>query len=189
MRKFIHKFWYLLFLPVVGFFTGFCLIDFIYSPILIKGLCFSGWILSGILLYIISRLYIKIKIEVLKGKIEVLNSHKELIDKVNKSIEYFSGYDEELIDSIAIYSEMAKNGVEAPIANSIVSFADEVGPNHTTLLVGVDHVKSRYHFRVAGRAIYLTQLKAVWELVNIHLEKNAKPYGTIVIQKDLNIIN
>lgn len=189
IKDFFRTKWFFLLTPVGGAGLGACIAQAIIFFNWMWVVACIGWLFALAMSVLAFRQTAVTEYEVIKAKKEVVDAHNDLIEQVNRSIEYFNGYDETMLDSVAIYSEMANNGVEAPIANSIVAFSQELSPDHTILLVGVDHSNSQWTVRVAGRSIYLSQLKAIWALVNKHLEQNAKPQGTLIIKKDSSIVN
>jgi len=189
LRHFVSKNWFLLIMPLIGIGLSACIIQFIIFTTFMWALAVAGWLIAGIMVFIIAKMSVNLRVEILKAKGEVLQANNNLINQISDSIEYFNGYHETMLDSVAIYSEMACNGVKAPVANSIISFAHEMSPEHTILLIGIDHDEFRWSIRVAGRPIHISQLKIIWGLVNKHLEQNAKPSGTLIVKKDSSIIN
>lgn len=189
IKEFLRERWFVLTMPFIGAGLGLCVAQLLLTVSFMWAVASFGWLAALMFSILMFRQSSVMQIEILNAKKEVVDSHNELIEQINSSIEYFNGYDEDMLESVAIYSQMAHSGVEAPVANSIIAFSQEISPEHTILLIGVDHTNSQWSIRVAGRSIYLSQLKAIWGLVNKHLEENAKPQGTLIVKKDSSIVN
>lgn len=125
---------------------------------------------------------------VLRAQTDMAKSYKDLLNKSSALIDQFLGYDEKLSEELAIYSQMAARGVEAPIANTIINFANDTSDDYTAILIGIDHAGAKWNVRFAGRTIYLSQLESVLNLAKEHFEKNAGKAGSLVI-KNKSVLN
>ena len=182
IKEFFNKYWTLLLLAFCIGLSIYSISQAVYDNYMWFASCL-GWCMAGLLAAALFKEQSWTEYKVLLGKKEIVDSYSDLIEKTKLSVEYFSGYREEMLENVSVYSQMASCGVEAPVANSIVSFAQEIGPDHTIILVGINHRDAQWSVRVAGKSIHLSQLKAIWSLVNDHLEKNAKPKGTLIIKQ------
>lgn len=189
IKEILREQWFLLIVALLGGIAGWCVAQYLLVFKTVWLVAAFGWLVAAAVGIALVRQVSITGYKVLCGKKEVVDSYNDLLEQTKKSVEYFSGYDEEMKDSVAIYSHMATSGVEAPIANSIISFAQELGPDHTVILVDIDHSNAQWSVRVAGRSIHLSQLRAVWTLVNRHLEESAAPIGTLIVKKDPSIMN
>lgn len=189
IKNFFLKNWLFFIMPVIGSVVGVCLANLILAFSFSWIFSCIGWAIVLLLIFLLSRQVEITEHRVLSGKIEVVSSYTDLLEQTKASIESFNGYDEIMLKNVAMYSQMATSGVDAPIANSIISFSKEVGSDHTIILIGIDHTNSQWSVRVAGRSIYLSQLKAIWNLANKHLEENAKSHGTLIIKKGSYVTN
>jgi hypothetical protein len=189
LKNFLRKYWFFFVAPIICGGTGACIVNFLMSFDIVWAIACCASSISSIMLVLLARQIYSTDCKVLKGKKDVVDSYNDLLEQIKHSIEYYNGYDESMVESVAIYSQMAGRGIEAPIANSIMAFSQEVGSDHTVMLIGIDHLNSQWNVRVAGRAIYLSHLRAIWSLVDKHFEESAKPQGTLVIKKESSVTN
>jgi len=186
VKAFFCKHWIKFVVPILGLIYGVCIAHLIFMPSLVLAVASIGCFLSILWLCLLGAQIEKTEYEVLKAKVEITKMYTELLEKTN---EYLNGYHETMLDNVAIYSQMASFGVEAPVANAIISFSQELGPEHTVILIGIDHTGSEWSVRVAGRTIYLSQLKAILDLANQHFDKIAKSHGALIVKKETSVIN
>jgi hypothetical protein len=189
IKKFIKEKWLFIVTPIPCAICSVCLVHLFLFPSIIMALASFGCLLSLLWIVLLARTVELNEHKVLKVKIEATNSYADLLEKTKYQLEYFNKYQEPMLENVAIYSQMASRRVEAPVANSIIAFSQEIGSEHTIVLISIDHLNSKWSIRAAGRAIYLSQLRAVWDLAKKYFEDSSKTKGTIIVNKEKSIIN
>lgn len=183
IKEFFGENWLIIISLGIVFIITFCIISCVVNPSTLTLLALLGWITALIFSAALWKERLFSDIKVLKAKIEVAESYNEALEQTKNSIEFFTGYNEHMLENVAIYSQMASRGVDAPIANSIITFSQELGLENTVLLINIDHLHKEWSVRVAGKPIYMSQLKAIWTLVNNRLKEMAKPHSGMVISE------
>jgi hypothetical protein len=115
-------------------------------------------------------------------------SCQETLDDAITIIEHITGYREDLIDEIAIYSKMVHTGVPAPVTNAIVSLAQELKDSDTVFLIRVSHDEGAWYIRVAGKPIHLKQALFIMDLIKDRIRNSASKKG-FIFKKENGIVN
>ena len=115
-------------------------------------------------------------------------AYQETLDDAISIIEQITGYREELIEEVAIYSKMAHSGVPASITNAIISLAQELKDSDTVVLVRVSHEEGAWYIRVAGQPVHLAQMLHIMDLIKERMRNSASEKG-FIFKKEEGIVN
>jgi len=77
--------------------------------------------------------------------------YQDLFDQANSILEQASGYNEQILEEVAIYSKMKQSGVFAPVANAIIALAQEADAYDTMFLIRLSHREGTWYLKMAGR--------------------------------------
>jgi len=162
----------------------------------------SHWFISWILLFFgcgMCVVWILLEQQISRHKEEIIKKYKtilchmdkdyiqqkELIFKYKDVLEQFCEYRRPMLDGMSVYSEMATNGVEAPVANTLIDFAKNLSPNCTILLMRIDHDQKDWAVILSGKSVYETQLSALFD----RAKENLKDINSPVIIKKREMVN
>jgi len=114
--------------------------------------------------------------------------YRDTLDDAMRIVEQVSEYRHELLEKIAIYSKMANNGVPAPVANAIVSFAQNIKDTSTLFMIRLSHDEGAWYLHVAGQPVHLDQALFVMDMAKYKIRSMASDKG-FIFKKREGVIN
>jgi hypothetical protein len=169
-----------------AFWAALCVTYGLLSPLTTFFIASLGWPVTMLSLGVMLNLHSKNSLQVLKAKIETMETYNDHLRHAKSAIERAYGYDEMLDKKISIYSKLVR-AVGTGTANALVTFAMTTNPDDTVFLIRINHGLETWHFQIAGRPIHLDQAKAIMLASCAKIEAMAGPEG--MVQKKTQVQN
>lgn len=110
--------------------------------------------------------------------------YRNTLNDAIQVIEQISGYRQELVDKVAIYSKMAHSGVSAPIANTVASFVQSLEDDSTVFLIRVSHDEGAWYLHMAGQPVHINQVLFIMDMMKHKVSNIASDKGFIFKKRD-----
>jgi hypothetical protein len=144
---------------------------------------YFGWFISLISLYYVLHIRSQSRLDVIRGRIEVLEECNAQLRRTKEILDWVLGFDEKLDKAVSIYSKLVKS-TGTGTTNALVNFSLSTGLNDTVFLIRINHDSEIWHFQVAGRPIHLEQARVILLSAIAKIEAVAGPEN-IIQKKDL----